>query len=265
MKRLPVASLSLGLTAALLAQGLLADTRTWKGTAGTSWSAPANWAEAVAPSNGDNLVFTSGVPASQLQSSGDGALPSLRVNGNNSGGLLHDGVSWAAFAADRSAGSGANAWQFTGTGSPGLAARGAALVVSAASTTATTFDRNFTLGCRLSGPNGLQYANAPVVLNRGAGVDTITLSAASDRTISLEGITTFANGAYTVAGVVQVSDAGGLRSGTYDLFTCTGTLTDAGLAVGSLPRGVTAALAFDTASTPRKVQLHVNVASGTVI
>jgi hypothetical protein len=37
-----------------------AATRTWNGSAGTSWSEPANWNEHAVPANGDDLVFPRG-------------------------------------------------------------------------------------------------------------------------------------------------------------------------------------------------------------
>jgi T5SS/PEP-CTERM-associated repeat protein len=45
------------------------------------------------------------------------------------------------------------------------------------------------------------------------------------------------NGDFTLDGVVNVIDAGRFESGTYTLATYTGTLTDNGLTVGSLPDG----------------------------
>ncbi len=42
-----------------------ASTCTWTGAEDSNWSTPGNWAEGVAPANGDDLVFTSGVPANQ--------------------------------------------------------------------------------------------------------------------------------------------------------------------------------------------------------
>jgi autotransporter-associated beta strand protein len=43
-----------------------ADTRTWDGSTSALWSDPANWAESVAPVNGDALVFPSGAITTTL-------------------------------------------------------------------------------------------------------------------------------------------------------------------------------------------------------
>jgi autotransporter-associated beta strand protein len=126
-------------------------------------------------------------------------------NNNGSGVLVLDGVSWSAFAADRSGGygTGANQWRFSGTGSPGFGARRAALTIGASATMATTFDRNFTLGSPVRDANGELYADAPVILDRGAGEDTIALSDATSRTWTFVGGSTLANGMYSVAGPIH--------------------------------------------------------------
>lgn len=59
-------------------------------------------------------------------------------------------------------------------------------------------------------------------------------------------------------GVLNITDAGALNSGTYTLFTYTGTLTDNGLTIGTLPLGVYATVDTTTAG---QVNLIVTVAT----
>jgi autotransporter-associated beta strand protein len=101
-----------------------------------------------------------------------------------SGGIVLDGVSWSAFAADRSGGfttgtPGAAQWRLNGGG---FAARGSTVVIDATGTTTSTFDRNFQLGTAVMDTDGTYYANATVEIAR----DT-TLSAARNVTIGGNG------------------------------------------------------------------------------
>jgi autotransporter-associated beta strand protein len=85
-----------------------------------------------------------------------------------SGGVVLDGVSWSAFAADRSGGfttgtPGAGQWRLNGGG---LAARGSTVVIDATGTSASTFDRNFQLGTAVMNTDGTYYANATVEIAR---------------------------------------------------------------------------------------------------
>ena len=105
---------------------------------------------------------------------------------DQSGGVLVlDGVSWANFTTDRSGGCvtaapAANQWRINSAGG-GFAARGTAVTIDATGTSATTFDRDFTLGSSARDTNGALYANAPVVISR----DTTLANAA--RTVALKG------------------------------------------------------------------------------
>jgi autotransporter-associated beta strand protein len=82
------------------------------------------------------------------------------------GTLVFDGMSWNSFASARTPGTGPNQYQFTGGG---FAARGSAVTIDASSTTAGTFDRDFSLGSPLAWQpdgNSQLYANAGVTVAR---------------------------------------------------------------------------------------------------
>ncbi|MEO8617696.1 MAG: hypothetical protein ABI600_21385 [Luteolibacter sp.] len=103
-------------------------------------------------------------------------------NGNltlSGGVLLLNGISWAGFTADRSAGTGTglNQWRTTGGG---FASRGTPLVIDTTATTNTTFDTNLTLGSSVRADDRSLYANAPVTISQ-----AIAISA--NRTITVAG------------------------------------------------------------------------------
>jgi len=150
-----------------------------------------------------NLAGTTTVSAGGLSVSNMNQI--FNGNLNISGGVfVFNGINWANFTADRSSGNGtgANQWQLSGT-SPGFAARGTDVTIDATQTTATTFDRDFTLGATARVSAASLYANAAVILNRGIGVDTITLSSATNRTITVVGGASLASSVYTLGGPIH--------------------------------------------------------------
>jgi hypothetical protein len=110
---------------------------------------------------------------------------------------------------------GDHAWAVSVNGI-GFAARGAPVTITDQGTTALTFDRNFFLGSPIRQSDGSVYADAPVILNRGAGKDTITLSATADRTINTFGpsaLTAAASGYYNLAEAGPIHEIAGRITG----------------------------------------------------
>ncbi len=66
---------------------------------------------------------------------------------------------------------------------------------------------------------------------------------------------TIVNGDLTLAGTLGVSALTGFGAGVYELFAYTGTLTDTGLSLGTLPTGF--GYKLDETSTPGEVLLDV--------
>ena len=124
-----------------------------------------------------------------------------------SGVLILDGVSWPTFGAARTAGVGANQWQFAnGTGAHGFAARTSPLVIDTTGTSSTTFDASFTLGSIARDGTGAFYANQPVTV-------ALNTTFSASRTISTEadGLTHTFSGQMTInAGTVTKAGGGTL-------------------------------------------------------
>ena len=166
-------------------------------------------APATAPT-GKTAVSGGTLSLSNANQIGDGNLAL-----NTLGTLVFNGLTWTEFSQDRSAGygTGANQWQF---GGGGFAARGQALLIDATGTTDTTFDTVFTLGSSSLATNGLPYADAPVVLDRGAGPSTLLLSATQNRALHVHGASASGNSSiyalkgptHTLAGKISGGGAG---------------------------------------------------------
>jgi fibronectin-binding autotransporter adhesin len=141
---------------------------------------------------GLTTVSSGGLALSNMNQIADG---NLNLGG---GVLILDGPGWGGFAGDRSGGegTGANQWRIS-TGGGGFAARGSSLTINSTGTTSSTFDTSFTLGSSALGTDGNLYANAAVILDRGAGTDTIALNATNNRTIQVAGRVVTSGGVYT--------------------------------------------------------------------
>lgn len=166
-------------------------------------------AELTRDASGGVLSGTTTVAGGVLSISGMNQIFSgnLALSG---GVVVLNGVSWASFTANRSAGYGTNAnqWQFAGTTSSGFAARGTPVTINDSQTTTATFDRNFSLGSNQRGSDGALYAEAAVTISRG-----IALTAA--RTITVRGANAESSTNWTVAG--PVNEISGAITGSFPL------------------------------------------------
>ncbi len=110
---------------------------------------------------------------------------------------------------------GDHAWSISANGM-GFAARGAPVTITDQGTTALTFDRNFYLGSPIRQSDGSVYADAPVILDRGTGQDTLALSATADRTINTYGpstLTASQNGYYGLDKAGPINEIAGRITG----------------------------------------------------
>ncbi len=105
-----------------------------------------------------------------------------------------------------------------------------------------------TSGGTISGAAGSTLTMSSLALDAGSNVD-VALGAPS--TTALFNVT----GNLTLAGTLNVTDAGGFGAGIYRLFDYGGSLTDNGLAIGSTPAGVTASNLFVQTSVANQINL----------
>jgi fibronectin-binding autotransporter adhesin len=107
-------------------------------------------------------------------------------------------------------------------------------------------------GVAASGKLTITKASGTALTMNGSSVLNVELGTSSD-TIACTG--TSSN--VTIAGTVNVAAVTGFTGITYKIITCTGTITNSGLAVGVIPGGYTASIIVDNAGTPKTVSLAV--------
>ncbi|MEO6750296.1 MAG: hypothetical protein ABIP85_00825, partial [Chthoniobacteraceae bacterium] len=146
---------------------------------------------------------------------------------------------------------------------------------SLAAASAVTVASGATLGGTGAANGAVSIANGGI-LAPGASPGTITLGTLTLNSSSIlayelgtPGVVgggvndlTIVNGALTLDGVLNVTNAGGFAAGTYRLFNYAGALTDQTLSIGTLPIGFNAANFTVQTSVPGQVNLTIAVVSG---
>jgi fibronectin-binding autotransporter adhesin len=103
-------------------------------------------------------------------------------------------------------------------------------------------------GGTLAGVQGQTVVLGPLTLNSGSNLDVVLGAPGTTRLFNV-------NGALTLGGTLNVADLGGFGPGTYRLIDYSGALTNNGLAIGTVPSGITAADLTVQTSVAQQVNL----------
>ena len=119
---------------------------------------------------------------------------------------------------------------------------------------------------------GAVTVEAGGILAPGNGAGTITMNSLLLTSTSIlnfelgtvsDRVSVTSNGGLTLAGVLNITDAGGFTAGTYTLFTFAGALTNNGLQIGSVPLGYQAS-DFSLSMTANQIRITAVPEPGTL-